>query len=454
MTSERLLTILVAAPGALFALLSLLWLLGWHPPERFIARLTSTLYSVMAAGSLWLGWRMCFENIDAVQTTAGHWLQAGSYHFELSLFADHLSLPLITLTIVLVGLVGVFSVRYVHRDRGFFRFFVLLHLFAFGALLVLASANFDLLLAGWELVGISSVLLIAFFDERQEPVRNAIRVFAFYRIADLGLLLGIFLLHHLAHTTGVLSLFRGSWPDESTMLDQPAATLIGLLLLMAAAGKSAQIPFSGWLPRAMEGPTPSSAIFYGAISVHLGAYLLLRAEPILRAAPWAAAAVAAVGAVTAFLATLVHRASSDAKNALACAGMAQLGIIFCEIALGFPRLALVHMIGHAIVRTLQFLRAPSMLHDYHRVHAAAGGDMGKTGAHYERVLPHGVRFWLYRAAVERGYYDALLDRIVTTPVLRLARWCASFESGRPGPSRLPRKPALAPESQWAERIRS
>jgi NAD(P)H-quinone oxidoreductase subunit 5 len=273
------------------------------------------------------------------------------------------------------------------------------------------------------------VLLVAFFDERPEPVRNGVRVFAFYRVADLGLLLGLFFLHVFAHTTSLAELFDGAWPNQTSVLQPGDATLVGLLLLIAAAGKSAQAPFSGWLPRAMEGPTPSSAIFYGAISVHLGAYLLLRVEPILRISPWASAAVAGIGAVTALFATLIHRACTDAKTSLAYAGMAQVGMIFVEIALGFPQLAVAHMMGHAVVRTLQFLRAPSMLHDYHRVHAAAGGDLEPTGEHYERFLPEGVRLWLYRAAVERGYYDALLDRAVTAPFLRLAHWCETLELG-------------------------
>ena len=441
MTMELLLTCLVALPGLAFAALSLVWLLGWTPPETFIARLTAVVYACATGAAAWLGWTISAEGLAAVRTPMAYWFSAGEYHFEWELAADGLSWPLMLLTCVLVGLVGVFSIRYVHRDRGYFRFFTLLHLFAFGALLVLSAGTFDMLLGGWELVGISSVLLIAFFDERREPVRNAVRVFAFYRLADLGLLLGIFFLHTLAHTTEAAKLFGG---DHAAGMDQGSATLIGLLLLIGAAGKSAQAPFSGWLPRAMEGPTPSSAIFYGAISVHLGAYLLLRAEGIYRAAPWASAAIVLVGGVTALLATLVHRASTDAKTSLAYAGMAQLGIVFVEIGLGYPRLALAHIMGHAVVRTLQFLRAPSMLHDYHRVHAAAGGDLGKTGAHFERVLPEGVRLWLYRAAVERGYYDGLLDRLVISPVLALARWCEGLE---------PRVPLEdgSPARRWAER---
>lgn len=435
--TENLLIGWVAAPGITFLALALVWLLGWTPRERIVARLTALVYFAMTVVGAVLGWTMYAEGTRTLATSTGHWFRAGEYHFEISLFVDRLSWPLMMLATVLVGIVAVFSIRYLHRDRGFFRFFTLLHLFACGALLVFSAGSFDLLLGGWELVGITSVLLIAYFDERRDPVRNAIRVFSFYRIADLGLLLGIFFLHSLAHTAEARDLLVGSWPDQTTPVSGSAATLIGLLLLLAAAGKSAQAPFSGWLPRAMEGPTPSSAIFYGAISVHLGAYLLLRAGPILQAAPWAAAAVGAVGLVTALLATLVHRVSIDAKTSLAYAAMAQVGIIFVEIALGFPRLALAHILGHAVVRAAQFLRAPSMLHDYHRVHAAAGGHLGKTGAHYEGLLPQSVRTWLYNAGVERGYYDALLDRAVAGPVSRLARWLEGLEPRREAGGQVP-----------------
>ncbi|MEZ5402536.1 MAG: proton-conducting transporter membrane subunit [Bryobacteraceae bacterium] len=444
MTPASALVALVVAPGVLFAVLALLWLLGLTPGERFIARSTAVLYLALTGVALWLGWFLWSTGQPSVYAEGADWFQSGEYRFNLSLLADHLSWPLLTVTVMLVGLVGAFSVRYLHRDRGYFRFFALLHLFCFGSMLVLAAGTYDLLLGGWELVGISSVLLVAFFDERREPVRNAVRVFAFYRIADLGLLIGIFLLHHSAHTTGAKDLFHGAWPNDTANIGATAATAIGLMLLMAAAGKSAQAPFSGWLPRAMEGPTPSSAIFYGAISVHLGAYLLLRSEPIFRQAPIAAAAVGVVGGVTAVLASIVHRSSTDAKTSLAYAGMAQLGIIFVEIAAGFPQLALFHIMGHAVVRTLQFLRAPSMLHDYHRVHAAAGGHLGKTGEHYVAILPGPVRVWIYRAAVERMYYDGLLDRLVVGPVLRLARALEAIEEGA--------APATPGQSQPAARL--
>ena len=426
--NEILLLATVAIPGAAFALLGIAWLLGWNPREKTIGRLTAGAYSVTTLLITLLAVNMHALGVASVTVDLGRWFTIHEYRFPLTLLGDRLSLPLLALSAILTGLIGAFSRRYLHREAGFPRFFLLLNLFGFGSMLVFAAGSFDLLIGGWELVGITSVLLIAFFQERREPVQNAVRVFAIYRSADVGLLVGVFLLHHFVGTASYASLFSGEWPSGfDAALTGGEALAVALLLLLAAAGKAAQFPFSGWLPRAMEGPTPSSAIFYGAISVHAGAYLLLRATPLLLAAPLAAAAVIAVGALTAVTGTLAGRTSADAKTALAHGSLAQLGLIFVEIGLGWTWLALIHILGHAVVRTLEFLRAPSTLHDYHRMHAAAGGELGPAGLYYEAVLPMGFRHWLYRFALDRGHSDVLLDRIVMGPVNRLAKALAEFE---------------------------
>jgi NAD(P)H-quinone oxidoreductase subunit 5 len=429
MTLDNLLLFTVAAPGALFLLLALGWLMGIELRERTVARLTNMLFALTTVASAWMGFEMFSNHLDRISWFHGSWFDAGEYHFELSLIADRLSLPLILLTSILVGLVGIFSRRYMHRERGFLRFFLLMHLFAFGALLLFAAGSFDLLIGGWELVGITSVLLVAFFQQRPGPVSSAVYVFTTYRIGDLGLLLGVFVLHSFAGTSNMLKLFPGNWPEQSDGLSTVGSVLAGALFLFAASAKSAQVPFSGWLPRAMEGPTPSSAIFYGAISVHAGAYLLLRVAPVWSASGPISIAVVAVGALGAILGTLAHRVAVDAKSSIAYAAMTQLGIIFVEIGLGFPRIALAHIVGHSVVRTLQFLRAPSMLHDYHRVHAAAGGELGRTGDHFDRMVPAGLQRWAYRFALDCGFYDAAIMRFAVAPIVTLSNWLGSFEPG-------------------------
>ena len=403
-----------------------MWLLGCPLSERLISKITAIVYTLLSLCTATLGMLLWRDPSHSIQASLGLWYSIGEYGFPLEFLADPISFSLIAVTVILVGLVASFSSRYLHRDPGFFRFFLLLNLFAFGALLVFSSASIDLLIAGWELVGITSVLLIAFFQYRPEPVRNGIRVFATYRIADLAILMAVFLAHHWSGSSTWDHLFRAASGTPAALTPAQIQTL-AVLLVLAASGKSAQGPFAGWLPRAMEGPTPSSAVFYGAISVHAGAYLLLRASPLISASPLASCFLFIIGIGTALVSTLVHRTCADAKTSLAYASQTQLGIIFAEISLGFKTLALVHICGHAIIRAMQFLRAPSMLHDHHRVHAAAGGHLPPTGEHLEALLPFSLQICLYRIALGRGFYDAIIDRWLVTPAIALARGLSRLE---------------------------
>ena len=417
----------LAAPfGISFILLAGVWLIGWTPRERVLVKLTQVSSLLSLVGG--------FDLLPALQSPAtlqlGDWFRVGKdYSFPISARLDEYSLPIALLTTFLVGLVASFSRRYLHRDAGFFRFFLLMNLFGFGAQLVALSGSFDLLIGGWELVGLSSVLLIGYFRDREGPVDSGLRVFANYRACDIGLLVGVFALHH----------FAGDATFD--VLDRPfsMAWVPAALLLLGAMGKSAQAPFSGWLPLAMEGPTPSSAIFYGAISVHLGAYLLLRSRPLLDQAPGVATLVVLVGLVSAFHGTLVGRASADAKSSIAYASLTQLGLIFVEIGLGFPHLATWHIVGHSLVRTLQFLRAPSMLREHHQMFAAAGGQLEPTGKVYEGILPLSVQRWLYRWAVDRDHFHHLLARFVLRPLLLAGHLLYRIETrvAAPVPAPLP-----------------
>src|SRR5262249_15440006 len=191
----------------------------------------------------------------------------------------------------------------------------------------------------------------------------------------------------------------GPWPEGRAALSGGAALLVGLLLVVAAAGKSALVPFSGWLPRAMEGPTPSSAVFYGALSVHLGAYLLLRVSPILEMSVALSAAVVALGLATALYAYVAGSVQTDIKCALSFASLAQVGLIVAEIGLGLRYVALVHLLGNACLRTLQFVRAPTLLHDYHLLENAIGDHLPSVGAPLG-LGPGFLHTWVYRFALE------------------------------------------------------
>ncbi len=435
--SQSMLVLAILAPGVAFGLFALLWMLGWAPSERLLSRATAVTFSASIFALAAIVFALARSRPPAVIVTFGNWFTVEDYHFPLVLMADRLSLPFLALTALLSGLIGQFSATYLHRERGFLRFFLLLHLFAFGSLLAFAAGSFDLLVGGWELVGISSVLLIAFFQQRPAPVENGLRVFAVYRACDIGLLVAVFAMHHWAGTAS----FAGGLPH----LSGPQAAVVCLLLLLAAAGKGAQAPFSGWLPRAMEGPTPSSAIFYGAISIHAGAYLLLRVQPLLAQSLLASSLVIAIGLMTAIHGTIVGRVCADAKTSLAYASLAQVGIVFVEIGIGWKWIAVAHILGHAMVRTLQFLRAPSMLHDYHRMESAVGGELAQTGKLLEDFFPQPVQMWLYRWALDRGHLDTVLDRWAIYPLMQVSRFFARLDHAGldAAPVRRREEPSLA-----------
>lgn len=434
MNAHDLFFTMIGLPLATFLLLGILWMLGFGIRETSIGRVIKLIYGLMFFAFLGLCWLVIREPQHAIELSLGEWFRLEHYEYPLSFQLDAVAMPFVGLTIILSGIVGSFSITYLHRDPGFLRFFLLLVLFSFGALLVFTSSSLDLLIGGWELVGITSVLLISFFQYRPEPVQNALRVFATYRVADLFILVAVFLAHQWFGAANWTRFREIALDGACSSISPWMLTLFPMLLVFAASGKSAQGPFCGWLARAMEGPTPSSAIFYGAISVHAGPYLLLRAEPIIRQSTAATILLFFIGSTTALISTMIQRSSTDAKTSLAYASQTQLGIIFVEISLGWHTLALVHVIGHATVRAMQFLRSPSMLSDYHRLHSGAGGQLEATGAHYDMIIPEKWQRSLYCFTLFRGFHDALWDRILFRPLFSVVRLLAKIECSRPKPS--------------------
>ncbi len=374
----------------------------------------SASMSACAIAAAWL----IASDVTEIRVPLGSWFSVGHYSFDWNLIADRLSIPFAMFSAVLLGLVTAFSRRYLHREPGFARFYLLLAIFGAAVEFVVLAGSLDLVFLGWELVGLTSALLIAFFHERRGPVEHGLRAFVTYRLCDVGLLAAAVALHFMVGTSEVGPSMNGPWAGFVVPPTWAGATIVGLLLLWASMGKAAQLPLSGWLPRAMEGPTPSSAVFYGALSIHLGPYLLLRAESVLQASGLAAGAVITVGALTALHATFVGRTQSDIKSALAYASMTQVGLIYVEIGLGLRYLAVAHIVGHAAIRTLQILRSPSLLHDHHHLEQAMGRQLPRTGGHLERLVPSALQPWLYRVALERGGFDALLQDRVVAPALR------------------------------------
>ena len=282
--------VVVAAPFLLTVMLGISSLLDRRPSERTMVRWvqTAVVSGLLAAVVVLIA--MLALGTRHVAIDLGNWVAIPRhYHFSVKFVFDRLSVPMAILSFTLSGTIGAFASKYLHRERGFHRFFVLYALFLLGMVVASLAGTIETLFTGWELVGLSSALLVAYFQERPAPARNGLWVWVVYRFSDAALLLAAVAMHHL-RGEGDFDQILGTdpWPMGHATLTSHQAFVVGLLMLVAAAGKSALVPFSGWLPRAMEGPTPSSAVFYGALSVHLGAFLLLRISPILDASPCSA----------------------------------------------------------------------------------------------------------------------------------------------------------------------
>lgn len=348
-----------------------------------------------------------FALLAVVAGAPGHvlvspWFASGAVQLNLSFMVDGLSLS-IALLVAFIALVTLrFSQNYLHREAGFHRFFLAMSLFLAGMLLIVLAGNAVLAFFGWELAGVSSWLLIGYAYERTTATTNAQRAFVTNRIGDAGFLLGI----------GLALLWTGSteWPQlAGARLETLLAGLLALGFVIAALAKSAQVPFVPWIARALEGPTPSSAIFYGALMVHAGVYLLLRLEPLLVQAPVVMALVAGLGLLTALYGWLSGLAQTDVKSTLIFATSTQVGLMFVEIGLGLFDLAAWHLGLHASWRAWQLLASPAYMH---LVDA--------------RPAPP-VATWLARcgglhtAALQRFWLEPLADWLLVRPTQHIAR---------------------------------
>jgi len=417
---------LLAFPALAAVLLGIPAWLGRGWSERATRKIVGVTYGCVVVACAALALIMLLEGETEVRLPLGAWFSVGEYRFDWELIVDRLSLPFATYSAVLLIVISAFSGRYLHREPGFTRFYVLLAVFGAGIELVILAGSLDLIFIGWELVGLTSALLIGFFHERRAPAAHGLRAFVTYRLCDVGLLGAAVWLHHSVGTASMTDT-SGLWRGLAVPHNAKDAVFVGLLLLWATMGKSAQVPLSGWLPRAMEGPTTSSAVFYGALSIHLGAYLLLRAAPILDHTSVVTTAVVIVGALSALHGTFVGRVQTDIKSALAYASMTQVGIIFVEIGLGLRMLPILHIVGHACIRTLQILRSPSLLHDHHHLEMAMGASLPRTGRHIERIVPRSLQPWFYLHALERGYFDILLHDYVVGGFVRVFQWIDRIE---------------------------
>ena len=410
----------VGSPAVLLVLLGGASLINRPLPERWTASLAGTSMTLSFAAFFVAFLVRGTATTDTQLLSYGAWSTSYEGGITIEFLVDRLSLAFAALSAAIAGVVSAFSNRYLHREPGYNRYFVLLALFVTGMLLIALAGNVAVLFVGWEFVGLSSALLVAFFHARPAAVANAFRVLSVYRISDAAMLAAAVLLRHVAGTDS-LSLLFGSGAGTTSALTGTNATIIAILLIVAVAGKSALLPFSSWLPRAMEGPTPSSAVYYGSLSIHAGCFLLLRAAPLLEQAPVARLLAGVLGASTAVFAGITTRVQSDVKSSLAYASLTQVGLIVVEIAIGWYTIAFVHLAGHACFRLLQFLSAPNVLHDLHGIEDAMGDRRSPGSGELDVVTLNRARQRLFLIALERGFLDSLLDRVIVGPFTRLAR---------------------------------
>ena len=359
------------------------WFIGRRVrDERFIGIVACGSVAISAIVAFYLA----FMSGGALRTTTpvlDHiwtWLQVGDFHADFALAMDRLS-GTYALFITFVGLlIHVFAVGYMHGEAGFYRFFAFLNLFMFAMLTLVLADNFVLMFVGWEGVGLCSYLLIGYYFDKKEAGDAAKKAFITNRIGDWGFVLGIMLTFfvtgsvsffanpaagEVAHTA--LSFFRNQPVETFTAgaIFAGGATSIAVLLFIGAAGKSAQIPLYVWLPDAMAGPTPVSALIHAATMVTAGVYMIVRCSEIFVHAPTAMFIVAIIGAATALFAATIGLAQNDIKKVLAYSTISQLGYMFLACGVGAFVAAIFHVITHAFFKALLFLGSGSVIHGMH-----------------------------------------------------------------------------------------
>ena len=349
----------------------------WISLQACLSVLASFVLSLASFGELL---KTAPSSLPLVKTLFS-WISAGRFSADLSFHFDPLT-AVMTLVVTGVGfLIHVYSVGYMARDRSYARYFALLNLFTFAMLLLVMASNMVLLFVGWEGVGLCSYLLISFWFEKPAAAAAGQKAFLVNRIGDAGFLMGLLFLFLFVGSTE----FRAI--DQAALgggLSQGAATLVCLLLFIGACGKSAQIPLYVWLPDAMEGPTPVSALIHAATMVTAGVYMVSRMHSLYSLSPAALQVVAVVGAVTAVYAATMALVQNDIKRVLAYSTISQLGFMFIGCGVGAYAAGMFHLTTHAFFKSLLFLAAGSVLH------ALSGEqDLRKMGG-LRRYLP-----WTY-----------------------------------------------------------
>jgi NADH-quinone oxidoreductase subunit L len=354
---DQLLILFIAIPMlAFFA--TLLW---QNKSEKAIGKIVrfAKVSNILIALSFFVWW--IINGLNPISHKVATLYETDHFVFAIQLYYDEVTAVFSIIGTFLFFLVATFSKYYMHRDEGYKRFFNTILLFATAYNFIILAGNFETLFIGWEIKGICSFILIAFYRSRYLPVKNAFKAVSNYRISDVALMLAMWMMHHLTHQNINFSQLGDAKEIANAANQTGMAIFIVCMIILPATIKSAQFPFTTWLPRAMEGPTASSAIFYGSLSVHIGVFLLLRTHPFWEDMLWAKIVIIAIGALTAIMATMIARVQPTVKTQIAYSSAAQIGLMFIEVALGFHWLVLIHFAGNAFLRTYQLLVSPSVL---------------------------------------------------------------------------------------------
>ncbi|MBA2611362.1 MAG: hypothetical protein H0U95_05270 [Bacteroidetes bacterium] len=352
-----------------------------------------------------------FKDIVLFKTTG--------YEFYIDFLFDKITAVYFFVGSLLTFMVTIYSKAYLHRENGYKRFFNTLLFFYLGYNIIIFAGNLETLFMGWEILGICSFLLIAFYRERYLPVKNALKVFTVYRIGDVGLILAMWMSHHLWHQNITFAQLQN---DELIHAQLETHSLVGvfisLMILITAAAKSAQLPFSSWLPRAMEGPTPSSAIFYGSLSVHIGVFLLLRTYELWENQVSVRIIIGVLGLATSIVTSLIARVQSSVKSQIAYSSASQIGLIFIEVALGFENLALIHFAGNAFLRTYQLLVSPSVVSYLIREQFY---NYVPRKATFEDSFPKKIEYSIYLMSIKEFNLDSFMYTVLWNSLKRLGK---------------------------------
>jgi NADH-quinone oxidoreductase subunit L len=414
---NQLLVLFVAIPFLAF-IISLFWQNKSEKAIGKLVRFTKVLYILVSV--LFAVWWIA-NGLKPVSYYLATLYQTDHFVFAFELFYDEVTAVFSVIGALLFFLVATFSKYYMHRDQGYKRFFNTILLFAAGYNFIILSGNFETLFIGWEIKGVCSFLLIAFYRNRCLPVKNAFKAISYYRISDVSLMLAMWMMHHLTQQNILFSELSNAKILALQTGNTAMAAFIVCMLILPAAIKSAQFPFTAWLPRAMEGPTSSSAIFYGSLSVHIGVFLLLRTHPFWEDMFWAKAVIIVIGAATAIVATLIARVQPTVKTQIAYSSAAQIGLMFIEVALGFHWLVLIHFAGNAFLRTYQLLVSPSVLnylvhHQYFHYKAPQQKPVSKLAA------------TLYMLGIKEWHLDSMMFTYLWSPFKWLGKQVRFLQS--------------------------